>query len=245
MTENGSAGTKSSPESGVAGSGQAQAVPQNVASPVSTPVGTVASSKPIFPIGPSQRHSMSHAKRDPGGKTRVGGSSGSRGWSSYWWGSTPLVQPENAAGIMRQLIAFVLLIVSAGRIIEGFRFRTSAAAPWATLRGGVGITVAALTLLSPLSQYIQGDGSRQILGLGLLAYGALGVIGSLAASGERRYRWGALAGDVLAIVLGFLTLTRETGELANGRLFTGVLIVGGVALLVLAYMIRSRTVSEA
>ena len=40
MTENGSAGTKSSPESGVAGSGQAQAVQQNVASPVSTPVGT-------------------------------------------------------------------------------------------------------------------------------------------------------------------------------------------------------------
>jgi len=155
------------------------------------------------------------------------------------------VQPENAAGIMRQLIAFVLLVVSAGRIIEGFRSRTSAAAPWATLRGGVGITVAALTLLSPLSQYIQGDGSRQILGLGLLAYGALGVIGSLAASGERRYRWGALAGDVLAIVLGFLTLTRETGELANGRLFTGVLIVGGVALLVLAFMIRNRMTSEA
>ena len=119
---------------------------------------------------------------------------------------------------MRQLIAFVLLIVSAGRIIEGFRFRTSAAAPWATLRGGVGITVAALTLLSPLSQYIQGDGSRQILGVGLLAYGVLGIIGSLAVSGERRYRWGALAGDVLAVVLGFLTLTREPGELADGQI---------------------------
>ena len=75
--------------------------------------------------------------------------------------------------------------------------------------------------------------------------GLLGVIGSLAVSGERRYRWGALAGDVLAIVLGFLTFTREPGELANGRLFTGVLIVGGVALLVLAFMIRSRTASEA
>ena len=134
-----------------------------------------------------------------------------------------LVQPENAAGIMRQLIAVVLLIVSAGRIIEGFRFRTSAAAPWATLRGGVGITVAALTLLSPLSQYIQGDGSRQILGLGLLAYGALGIIGAIAVSGERRYRWGAIAGDVLAIVLGLLTLTREPGELAGGQLFAWVL----------------------
>ena len=38
---------------------------------------------------------------------------------------------------------------------------------------------------------------------------------ALAVSGERRYRWGALAGDVLAIVLGFLTFTREPGETGN------------------------------
>ena len=45
---------------------------------------------------------------------------------------------------------------------------------------------------------------------------------------------------MLAIVLGFLLLTREPGELANVRLFTWVLIIGGVALLVLAFVIRQR-----
>jgi uncharacterized membrane protein HdeD (DUF308 family) len=239
MLENGSAGTTSSAGGTPVNDRPPQAVQQTAAAPAPT-----ASRE----TGITQR-----AKSTAFDVARE-----ARPWreDQSWWvvgieglvvllvGIYALVQPENAAGIMRQLIAFVLLVVSAGRIIEGFRFRTSAAAPWATLRGGVGVTVAALTLLSPLSQYIQGEGSRQILGLGLLAYGVLGVIGSLAGSGERRYRWGALAADVLAIVLGFLTLTRETGELANGRLFTGVFIVGGVALLVLAYMIRNRPVSE-
>jgi uncharacterized membrane protein HdeD (DUF308 family) len=155
-----------------------------------------------------------------------------------------LVQPENAAGVIRQLLAIVLLIVSAGQIIEGFRFRGSPAAPWATLRGGVGITVAALTLISPLSQYIQADGSRQLLGLGLLAYGVLGVVGALAVSGERRYRWGALGGDILALVLGFLALTQQPGETGTLRLISGVLVVGGIALLVLAYVMCQRGPGE-
>jgi uncharacterized membrane protein HdeD (DUF308 family) len=240
MTDNGAAGTQPSPEPNVTGYGQGQAVQQNVASPVSTPV--------------KQTDLSYRAKAAAFDVARE-----ARPWreDQNWWvvgieglivlliGIYALVQPENAAGIMRQLIAFVLLIVSVGRIIEGFRFRTSAAAPWATLRGGVGVTVAALTLLSPLSQYIQGDGSRQILGIGLLAYGVLGIIGSLAVSGERRYRWGALAGDVLAVVLGLLTLTREPGELAGGQLFTWVLIAGGAALLVLAFVIRNRMPGEA
>jgi uncharacterized membrane protein HdeD (DUF308 family) len=156
-----------------------------------------------------------------------------------------LAQPENAAGIIRQLLAIVLLVVSVGQIIEGFRFQGTAAAPWATLRGGVGITVAALTLLSPLSQFIESNGSRQLLGIGLLAYGILGVVAALAVSGERRYRWGALGGDVLAIVLGFLAITREPGESSNLQLISGVLILGGIALLILAYMIWRRDRREA
>ena len=240
MLENGSAGTTSSAGGTPVNDRPPQAVQQTAAAPAPT-----ASRE----TGITQR-----AKSTAFDVARE-----ARPWreDQNWWvvgveglvvllvGIYALVQPENAAGIMRQLIAFVLLIVSAGRIIEGFRFRTSAAAPWATLRGGVGITVAALTLLSPLSQYIQGDGSRQILGVGLLAYGVLGIIGSLAVSGERRYRWGALAGDVLAVVLGLLTLTREPGELAGGQVFTWVLIAGGAALLVLAFVIRSRVPSEA
>ena len=150
------------------------------------------------------------------------------------------VQPENAAGIMRQLIAFVLLVVSAGRIIEGFRSRTSAAAPWATLRGGVGITVAALTLLSPLSQYIQSDGSRQILGLGLLAYGSWESSGRSPCQESADIDGARLPATCWRSCSVSSRSPESPARLANGRLFTGVLIVGGVALLVLAFMIRNR-----
>jgi uncharacterized membrane protein HdeD (DUF308 family) len=91
-----------------------------------------------------------------------------------------------------------------------------------------------------LSQFIQPEGSRHILGLGLLAYGVIGVIGARAVSGERRYRWGALAVDLLAIVLGCLTVTRQPGETGNLQLICGILVVGGVALLVRAYVMWQR-----
>ena len=91
-----------------------------------------------------------------------------------------------------------------------------------------------------MSQFIQPEGSRHILGLGLLPYGAIGVIGARAVSGERRYRWGALAVDLLAIVLGCLTVTRQPGETGNLQLICGILVVGGVALLVLAYVMWQR-----
>lgn len=153
-------------------------------------------------------------------------------------------QTEDAAGIIRQLIALVLLAVSVGQIVEGFRFRASGVAPWATLRGGVGTTFAALTLLSPLSQYIQGDGSRQLLALGLIAYGVLGIVAVLVASNERDLHAGALVSDVLALVLGFLTFTRQPGEADNVHLFGWAMLLGGVVLLAFAYIIRKRQSRE-
>jgi uncharacterized membrane protein HdeD (DUF308 family) len=235
MTENGSAGLTPGAGRDVTNEQPAQVTSPNPPSPVSAPG-----------RAPDLSHRARAAAFDVAREARP--------WreNQSWWvvgiegllvllvGVFASVQPDNAATIIRQLIALVLLIVSAGQIIEGFRFRMSAAAPWATLRGGVGVTVAALTLISPLSQFIQSEGSRQILGLGLLAYGILGVVGALTVSGERRYRWGALGGDVLAIVLGFLTFTREPGDTGNLRFISWVLIVGGVVLLILAFLIWKR-----
>ena len=237
MTENGSAETTTSAGSTVGNVRPEPAVQQSMISPAS----------PSGGVSHRAREAAFEVARE------------ARPWreNQSWWvvgvegllvllvGIFALAQPENAGGIIRQLIPFVLLIVSAGQVIEGFRFRGAAAAPWATLRGGVGITVAALTLVSPLSQFIEGNGSRQLLGLGLLAYGIIGVVAALAVSGERRYRWGALGGDVLAIVLGFLTFTRDPGETSNLQLISGLLIIGGVVLLILAFMIWQRDRREA
>jgi len=237
MTENGSAETTSSAASTVSNFGPEPAVQPSVVSPASTSDKvTVRAKEAAFEVARGAR---------PWRENQSWWVVGVEGLLVFLVGIFALAQPENAAGIIRQLIAFVLLIVSAGQVIEGFRFRGAAAAPWATLRGGVGITVAALTLVSPLSQFIESNGSRQLLGLGLLAYGLLGVVAALAVSGERRYRWGALGGDVLAIVLGFLTFTREPGETSNLQLISGLLIIGGIVLIILAFMIWQRDRREA
>ena len=237
MTENDSAETTSSAGSTVSNFRPEPAVQPSVVSPASTSDKvTVRAKEAAFEVARGAR---------PWRENQSWWVVGVEGLLVFLVGIFALAQPENAAGIIRQLIAFVLLIVSAGQVIEGFRFRGAAAAPWATLRGGVGITVAALTLLSPLSQFIESSGSRQLLGLGLLAYGILGVVAALAVSGERRYRWGALGGDLLAIVLGFLTLTREPGETSNLQLISGVLTIGGIVLLILAFMIWQRDRREA
>jgi uncharacterized membrane protein HdeD (DUF308 family) len=156
-----------------------------------------------------------------------------------------LLQPEAAAGIIRQLIAVVLLVVSAGQIIAGFRAEGSSSAPWATLRGGVGASAALLVLLSLLSTFVPNDGARQILGLGLLAYGVLGIVEAVMSREERELRWGALAGDAMVIVVGFLMLSQSSGDTGSTQLIGWVLVIGGVALLGFTYLLWSRSRANA
>src|SRR3712207_9097327 len=59
-----------------------------------------------------------------------------------------LANPRGASDVIRFLIALVLLLDSLGHIVDGFRNRGRSSSPWATLRGGIGVTVAVLTLLS-------------------------------------------------------------------------------------------------
>ena len=151
-----------------------------------------------------------------------------------------ILQPDMATGIIRQLIAVVLLVASAGQIVDGFRFRASPLAPWAALRGGVGATAALLVLLSLLSTFIPGEGARQILAVGLLAYGAIGIVAAVASRDERALRWGSLIGDAMVIVVGLLLLTREAGDTSSTRFIGWALIIGGVALLAFAYLLWSR-----
>ena len=114
MLENGSAGTTSSVGGTPVNDRPPQAVQQTAASPAPTSSGQAGLTR--------------RAK-----STALDVAREARPWreDQSWWvvgieglvvlliGIYALVQPENAAGIMRQLIAFVLLIVSAGRIIEG------------------------------------------------------------------------------------------------------------------------------
>ena len=151
-----------------------------------------------------------------------------------------VANPRGASDVIRFLIALVLLLDSLGHIVDGFRDRRLSSAPWETLRGGIGITVAALTLLSAGSNYVADSGARQMLAIGLLAYGILGIVSLIFSIRTTGFRIASIIADVLTIVLGILLLTARSGD-TSGTLLLGVAaIVGGIALLGYSWYLRGK-----
>ena len=152
-----------------------------------------------------------------------------------------VVDPDRASDLIRVLIAVVLLVVSVGQIVDGFRMRGLPSSPWGTLRGGVGATVALLTLLSGWSDFIAPAGARQMLAIGLLAYGIIGIVSLIFTFQSTGFKIAAVITDILTIVLGILLLIAEAGDTGSVRLLGAVAIIGGIAMLVYAWLLRSRT----
>ena len=151
-----------------------------------------------------------------------------------------IADPFGASDVIRFLIALVLLLVSLGHIVDGFRDRGLASSPWETLRGGIGLTVAALTLLSAGSYYVTDNGARQMLAIGLLAYGILGIVSLIFTFRSSGFRIAALITDALTIVLGILLLSARSGDTAGTRLLGLAAIVGGIALLGYSWYLRGK-----
>lgn len=89
---------------------------------------------------------------------------------------------SDARDIVRQLIAVVLLINSASLAWNGLRNRAHPTAAFQALRGGIGLAIGVIVVLENWANYLSDDAARYILGLGLLAYGALGLFVAIAAT---------------------------------------------------------------
>jgi uncharacterized membrane protein HdeD (DUF308 family) len=152
-----------------------------------------------------------------------------------------VADPNRASEIIRWLIAIVLLVVSLEQIFLGFRARGLPTSPWAALRGGVGATAAVLALLADWSDTLQRDGARQILAVGLLAYGILGLISLIFTLRTTGFKVAAIITDLLTIGLGLVLLTADPDDESGTQLLGAVAIIGGVALLIYAYMLWSRS----
>ena len=151
-----------------------------------------------------------------------------------------VADPREADDVIRFLIALVLLVDSAGHIVDGFRDRRLASSPWETLRGGVGATVAILTLLSAASNYILDHGARQMLAIGLLAYGILGLASLIFTFRSTGFKIASVIADVLAIVLGVLLLSARAGDTSGTQLLGVAAIIGGIALLGYSWYLRGK-----
>lgn len=147
--------------------------------------------------------------------------------------------PVDANDVIRVLIAVALLLASAGRIVEGFRFWNQRWSPWATLGGGAGAMAAALTLLSTYSLFIEPAGARQMLAVGLLTFGVIELFALLFTFRSNGFSIAAFIIDALAIALGILLLQVQANDTSGTRLLGIAAIIGGVALLLYAYILWS------
>jgi uncharacterized membrane protein HdeD (DUF308 family) len=183
----------------------------------------------------------------------VAGQRGSWRPSQSWWvvgaegivalaiGIFIVARPADASDIIRVLIAVALLVVSLGQIGEGFRDWNRQSSPWSTLSGGVGVTAALLTILANWSAYIPPAGARQMLAVGLIGFGGIGLISLIFTIRATGFKIAALILDLLAIALGILLLRVEADDSNGTQLLGGAAIVGGVALLIYGYTLWSRS----
>lgn len=143
--------------------------------------------------------------------------------------------PEDAPMIVRSIIAAALLVLSFVQIMEGFRFWNRPVSPWATLGGGVGATAAVFTLLANWAPEITPAAARQMLAIGLAAFGIIGLVSLIFTLRSNGFKIASLIIDVLAIVLGIFLFLAEEQNIERTRLLGLVAIIGGVVLLIYGY----------
>jgi uncharacterized membrane protein HdeD (DUF308 family) len=153
-----------------------------------------------------------------------------------------LLAPSAAGPLIIQLIALWVLIESVLHIIAGLRNSTNGANPYTMLQAGIGVTIGLLLVFRDwLVPTLDVSSARTILGLGLLAYAGVGVVGALVNRDESESWLGPVVSAVLMVVLAVLLLTSGEDNAADRLAFLGwVALIGGALLLLLAWRARSR-----
>lgn len=153
-----------------------------------------------------------------------------------------LVVTNSATDIIRQLIAVVLLVQALLHASAGFKNRDAPGAPFHVLRGGIGMTVGVIVLLENFSDYLNIEAARFILGLGLIAYGAIGIVAIWVDREERGLKFGALAASAVNIVLGLMFVSSDSAKESWVRGLGLIVLVAGIIWLGFAYIAyRSKT----
>ncbi|MDQ2652870.1 MAG: DUF308 domain-containing protein [Chloroflexota bacterium] len=148
--------------------------------------------------------------------------------------------PADAPVIVRSIIAAALLVLSFVQIFEGFRFWNRPVSPWATLGGGVGVTAAVFTLLADWAPGFTPAGARQMLALGLAAFGIIGLVSLIFTLRSTGFKIASLIIDVLAIVLGVFLYLAEEQNVERIKYLGLVAMLGGAVLLIYGYFLWSR-----
>lgn len=148
--------------------------------------------------------------------------------------------PADAPVIVRSIIAVALLVLSFVQTFEGFRFRGRAASPWAALGGGVGATAAVFTLLADWAPGFPPAGARQMLAIGLAAFGVIGLVSLVFTLRSTGFKIAVVIIDLLAIVLGVFLYLAEEQNAERIKYLGLAAMAGGAVLLIYGYYLWSR-----
>lgn len=158
-----------------------------------------------------------------------------------------LVSAEGASRTVRMVLAAVLLVNSLLRIWAAMRGMApmDRGMPLRMVASGIGLTVGLLVLLEPGSDYITNDAAKVILGVGLLAYGIVNLIGTWIGRDEEGIKWGAAVFALATIIFAFLLIYNTRHESVGGRWFGWVALIFGVALAGYGFLLRKDAMKAA
>lgn len=154
-----------------------------------------------------------------------------------------LLAPASAGGLLLQLISLALLVQSILQIAANLRTEPGTSDPYSMLQAGIGATAGLLVFLRNwLVPTLDVNSARTILGLGLLAYAIVGLVGALLHREEGEGWYGPIVTALLLIVLALVLLTSgESNALDRIALLGWIALIGGAVLLFLAWRARGRT----
>jgi uncharacterized membrane protein HdeD (DUF308 family) len=161
--------------------------------------------------------------------------------------------PDAASSTIRALLAILLIVSSVSDILNGFRdyankLEDLPMTPYFLVRGGAGVAVGLLFFLSARSDYLTETDARYILGYGLIAYAAIGLVGAIMAMVKGQMHWMAVATNLLYLLLGAVLIynNQESVEAERAVRFLGwAAIIGGAILLVYTYFLKTGQEAEA
>jgi drug/metabolite transporter (DMT)-like permease len=159
--------------------------------------------------------------------------------------------PDTAASTIRWLLGFLLLGVSLSDTLNGFRtsrdpMMTNAMTPYLLVRGGAGLMLAVVFLLATRSEYLSDADARYLLGVGMIGYAIIGLIGYGESLVKGQMNWSGILGNLLFMLMGTVLVYngRNDGNQEDQMQLLGwSAIVGGF--LIMAYAIVLRRQEEA
>ena len=156
-----------------------------------------------------------------------------------------LVGQQGAGLLVGVGVCLYLLIDGALETIEGLALRGRVGTTVGLIRGIIGVAFAVVILILAFGLDVLGyNAGFNILAIGLIAYGALGIFASFFERGAQKLRWGPIAVNALLLVWGILIFVARAQDFVLQTWSAIILIALGVIGIAYAWFTRDGEPDE-